>query len=66
MISSIAGGRAYTARNAARLIRIYKSLGSSISHKTMHREISSWFAAGAAALLLRAFGASRFAEGLVP
>jgi Ca-activated chloride channel family protein len=62
-ISKITGGRAFTARNATRLTSIYKSLGSSISHKPERREITSWFAAAAAVFLLGAVGAGRLGEG---
>jgi Ca-activated chloride channel homolog len=65
-VSSITGGKAYTARNATRLTDIYKSLGSSISQKTEHREISSWFAAAAAVFLLAALGAGRLVEDRLP
>jgi len=65
-IAKITGGRAYAARDAARLTSIYKSLGSSISHKTERREITSWFAAAAAVLLLGAVGAGRIVAGRLP
>jgi Ca-activated chloride channel family protein len=65
-IATTTGGKAYTARTANRLIDIYKSLGSSIGHKTQTREITSWFAAAAALLLLGALGAGRIVEGRLP
>jgi len=65
-ISSITGGKAYTARNATRLTDIYESLGSSISQTTERREITSWFAAAAAVFLLAALGAGRLLEGRLP
>jgi Ca-activated chloride channel family protein len=65
-IATTTGGKAYSARTANRLIDIYKSLGSSIGHKTELREVTSWFAAAAAVLLLGALGAGRIVEGRLP
>jgi Ca-activated chloride channel family protein len=65
-ISKITGGRAYTAHNATRLTSIYTSLGSSISHRTDRREITSWFAIAAAVFLLGAVGTGRLVEGRLP
>ncbi len=66
MISNVTGGKAYTAQTANKLIDIYKSLGSSIGHKTELREVTSWLAAAAAVLLLGAFGTGRLVEGRLP
>ena len=66
MISNVTGGKAYTARTAERLGDIYKSLGDSIGHKTEFREVTSWFAAGAAFFLLAALGTGRLVEGRLP
>jgi Ca-activated chloride channel family protein len=65
-IATTTGGKAYNARTANTLVDIYKSLGSSIGHKTELREVSSWFAAAAAVLLLGALGAGRLVEGRLP
>src|SRR5262249_31213206 len=66
MISRITGGTAYTAQTASRAIDVYKTLGSSIGRKTKRREITSWFAAGAAALLLAALATGRLAQEALP
>jgi Ca-activated chloride channel family protein len=58
-VSSITGGQSFAARDSARLSTVYKDLGSSIGRRTELREISSWFAAAAAVLLLSAVGLSR-------
>ena len=65
-IATTTGGKAYTARTANKLVDIYKSLGSSIGHKTELREVTSWFAVAAAVLLLGALGTGRFVEGRLP
>ncbi len=65
-IAVTTGGKSYNARTASKLVDIYKSLGSSIGHKTELREISSWFAVAAAVLLLGAVGTGRFLEGRLP
>jgi Ca-activated chloride channel family protein len=58
-VSRISGGRSYTARNANRVTDVYKTLGSSLGRKTELREISSWFATAAAALLITAIALAR-------
>jgi Ca-activated chloride channel family protein len=58
-IAKITGGKAFAARDSERLTTVYGDLGSNIGHKVEEREISSWFAAGAAVLLLGAIGLSR-------
>jgi len=65
-IAVTTGGKAYTARTANKLVDIYKSLGSSIGHKTELREVTSWFAVAAAVLLLGAVGTGRLVEGRLP
>jgi Ca-activated chloride channel family protein len=65
-IATTTGGKAYSARTANRLVDIYKSLGSSIGHKTEMREVTSWFAVASAVLLLGALGTGRIVEGRLP
>jgi Ca-activated chloride channel family protein len=65
-VSRISGGRSYTARNANRVIDVYKTLGSSLGRKTERREISSWFAMAAAALLIAAVALTRLWSGPLP
>jgi Ca-activated chloride channel family protein len=65
-IATTTGGKAYTARTANTLVDIYKSLGSSIGHKSELREISSWLAVAAGFLLLGALGLGRLVEGRLP
>ena len=56
-----------TARRPPRGCRqIYKQLGASIAHKRATREISSWFAGGAALLLLLSLGAARLTGERLP
>jgi Ca-activated chloride channel family protein len=66
MIANVTNGKAYTARTAERLSQVYTSLGDSIGHTTRFREVTSWFAAGAAFFLLGAVGTGRFVEGRLP
>jgi Ca-activated chloride channel family protein len=66
LIANETGGSTYSARTASRLVNVYKSLGSSIGHKTELREVTSWFAAAAAVLLLGAVGTGRLVEGRLP
>jgi Ca-activated chloride channel family protein len=65
-VSRISGGRSYTARTAHRVIDVYKTLGSSIGRKTERREISSWFAIAAAALLTAAVALARLWSSPLP
>jgi Ca-activated chloride channel family protein len=65
-IATTTGGKAYNARTANTLVDIYKSLGSSIGHKSELREISSWFAVASGFLLLGALGVGRLVEGRLP
>jgi Ca-activated chloride channel homolog len=58
-IARTTGGEAFSARNAARLSTIYRSLGSSIGHQTELREITSWFAFAAGMLLIGAVWSAR-------
>jgi Ca-activated chloride channel family protein len=59
-------GQAYTAKTASRVEEVYKGLGSRLVRKKAKREISSWFAGGAALLLLGALGASRLTAETLP
>jgi Ca-activated chloride channel family protein len=65
-IAQVTKGKTFTAESAKSLSDIYRSLGSSIGRRTELREITSWFAAGAALLLLGALGAGRITEGRLP
>jgi Ca-activated chloride channel homolog len=66
LIANTTGGSTYSARSAERLSNIYKGLGSSIGRKTEAREVTSWFAAAAAVLLIGALGTGRLVEGRLP
>jgi Ca-activated chloride channel family protein len=65
-IARITGGKSYTARSADRLTDVYRTLGSSIGRKDEVREISSWFAAATAVLLVAGIGLARAWSGLLP
>jgi Ca-activated chloride channel family protein len=51
-VARVTRGQFFTARNDARLRRIYERLGSRLGHRRESREISNLFAGGSAALLL--------------
>jgi Ca-activated chloride channel family protein len=51
-IAQAAGGRAYTASDAAGLSAVYAHLATEIGHKTVRREITAGFAGGGLVLLL--------------
>jgi Ca-activated chloride channel homolog len=65
-ISEITGGQSFTAQNANKVVNVYRDLGSKIGRKVEVREISSWFAAAAAVLLLGAVGLSRLWSAPLP
>jgi len=65
-IARSTGGKTYTAQSSGKLSSVYGSLGSSIGRKTELREITSWFAAGAAVLLVGALALGRAWEGRLP
>jgi Ca-activated chloride channel homolog len=65
-IARATGGRAYTAKSAARVEEIYKGLGSRLVRRHSTREISSWFVGGAALLLLGSLGAARLTAEPLP
>jgi Ca-activated chloride channel homolog len=59
-------GKTYRAKSASKVESIYKQLGQSIAHRPSKREISSWFAGGAALLLLLAVGGARLTGERLP
>jgi Ca-activated chloride channel homolog len=59
-------GKTYRAQSASKVEEIYKQLGASIAHKTVQREISSWFTGGAALLLLLSLGSARLTGERLP
>ena len=65
-IARVTNGQSFTARSAERLEGVYKQLGSSIGRRRELREVTSWFSAAAAVLLLGALGLSRAWEGRLP
>jgi Ca-activated chloride channel family protein len=65
-ISKLSGGRGYTAQNADEVVNVYRDLGSSLGRKVENREITSWFAAMSAMLLLGAVGLSRLWSAPLP
>jgi Ca-activated chloride channel family protein len=65
-ISRETDGKSYRAESASQVQEIYKRLGSSIAHKATKREVSSWFAGGAALLLLLSLGAARITGERLP
>jgi Ca-activated chloride channel family protein len=58
-IARATGGSTFAARDDRRLQNIYTSLSQSVGRQSQPREIASWFAAGAALLLLGAIGLGR-------
>jgi len=58
-IARATGGRTFTARSAAALGGVYDHLGGTLARKRRTLELASWFAAGAAVLLLGAVGFGR-------
>jgi Ca-activated chloride channel homolog len=65
-IARATGGKTYTAQNSTKLSSVYKTLGSSIGRRTDLREITSWFVAIAAILLVGSLAAARASEGRLP
>jgi Ca-activated chloride channel family protein len=65
-VSQITGGKSFTAQNANEIVNVYRDLGSSLGRRVVDREISSWFAVAAAALLLGAVGLSRVWSSPLP
>jgi Ca-activated chloride channel family protein len=58
-IARITGGRSFTAQTADRAFTVYSDLGSSIGRKSENRELTSWFAAATAVLLVTGVGLAR-------
>jgi Ca-activated chloride channel family protein len=65
-VAKSTGGRAYTASSADQARRAYRTLGTSLTTRPGKREVSSWFAGAAAALLLGALALSRLTAGRLP
>jgi Ca-activated chloride channel homolog len=65
-IAAVTGGRSYTAQTASSVVQIYRTLGSSIGRTRKLVQITSWFAAAAAVLLLASVGTARLFEGRIP
>jgi Ca-activated chloride channel family protein len=65
-IAQTTGGRSYTAQTASSVVDIYRTLGSSIGRTSAEVQITSWFAAAAALLLLGAVGAGALLEARLP
>jgi Ca-activated chloride channel family protein len=57
-IASASGGRFYRVRTSSALRQVYANLATRIGHRTQQREISDFFAAGAAVLLVTGGGLS--------
>lgn len=51
-IAQISGGQFFAAPDADRLRQVYEDLGSRLGKRTVSREVTDWFAGGAASLLL--------------
>ncbi len=66
LIAEATGGQAYTAQTASSVVQIYRTLGSSIGRTRALVQITSWFAAAAAVLLLASLVSARLIEGRVP
>ena len=65
-IARATGGSTFAARDDRRLENIYSSLSNSVGRQSQRREIASWFAAGAALLLLGAIGLGRAWGSAIP
>ena len=65
-IAAVTGGKSYTAQTASSVVQIYKTLGSSIGRTHKRVQVTSWFAAAAAGLLLAAVAAAGMFEGRIP
>jgi Ca-activated chloride channel family protein len=65
-IAKTSGGQFFTAPTTDRLDQVYEDLGSRLGTRTESREITDWFAAGAAVLLLVGGTLSAFLFRRVP
>jgi Ca-activated chloride channel homolog len=65
-IAAETGGKSYTAQSAASVVQIYRTLGSSIGRTHKQVEVTSWFAAVAAGLLLAAVGFGQVFAARIP
>jgi Ca-activated chloride channel family protein len=65
-IARATDGQTFRAQSASKVQSVYKQLGASIAHKASTREVSSWFAGGAALLLLLALGSARLTGERLP
>jgi len=66
MIARTTGGKAFTAQSSGAVAKIYQSLGSSLGRRRKLEEITSWFAAAAALLLLGSLGAAKLTGERLP
>jgi Ca-activated chloride channel family protein len=66
LLARSTGGEFFTASNDKRLAEVYDQLRSRLGHKTHSREITDFFAAGSALLLLTGGGLSTFWFRRVP
>jgi Ca-activated chloride channel homolog len=65
-IAKATGGMTFQAKTASKVDQVYKQLGKSVVHHDRTHEISSWFAAVAAGLLLAALAAGAAVNGRLP
>ena len=65
-IAAATGGHAYTAQTAASVVKIYRTLGSSVGRTKKLVQITNWFSAAAAMLLLGSVASGRLLEGRIP
>jgi Ca-activated chloride channel family protein len=66
MIARTTGGKAFTAQSSGAVAKIYQSLGSSLGRRRKLEEITSWFAAAAALLLVGAVATGKLYDGRLP
>jgi Ca-activated chloride channel family protein len=65
-IAAETGGKSYTAESATSVVQIYRTLGSSIGRTHKRVQITSWFGAAAAGLLLLSVGVGRLFATRLP
>jgi Ca-activated chloride channel family protein len=66
LLARSTGGKAYRATTGPSLDRIYRRLGSTVGSEPQVTEITSWFDAAAAVLLVCGLGAARVRGGALP